>query len=421
MSVGSKILKSVPALFSVHILQYIIPLLVIPFLLRVLGLEKWGQIALLMTFSQLALILLEFGFHISATQAAARMQGDPRSLAELFGTVTAAKLEIAVVGLPLITAAAFFIPHVADDPNLLALAVIATIVQAHDPLWYFLGTEHPNRIAAVTVLARLASVAVMFLFIRGPSDAWMYFLAQAAAWFCVFVYGARQVGRNVGFSLRDVRKGQDAIARGRHIFQLYLGSSSFDHLLPLVLGAMTEPAVVGIFVGADKLARAAAGLLGPFRNALFPRISALMAVSREEAASLFGWAILRVGGLAALGGVILMVAADAIVHRLLGPEASAAAGVLRILSALPLLLILNSIIGVQWMIPCGMEKTLRNVYVAAGLIRLVLAVALSAVAGAAGAAVSVLCGEVLVLLACLVLLHRSRQAPWCLAAKTAAP
>jgi O-antigen/teichoic acid export membrane protein len=412
MSVGFRNLKALPALLGIQSVQYIIPLLTITLLLRVLGLEKWGQISLLMAFGQMSLIVLEYGFHMSATQAAARIQDSPRSLAELFGAVTAAKLLIGLAAVPVLCLTAVAFPHLADNPSLLAWAMAATLLQAHDPLWFFLGKERPNRIAVFTILTRLAAVAAMFVFIRGPDDAWIYFLMQAAAWLCVFSYGTWLIHRETGFSFRDLKGAGDVIVRGRHFFQLYLGSNIFDSLLPLVLGAVSDPVAVGIFVGADKLVRAAAGLLAPFRNALFPRITALIGGSRDEAARLLRWAILRVGGLATAGGLILLVVADPLVHRLLGSEAAAAATVLRVLCVFLPLVTLNSIIGVQWMIPCGMERALRNIYIAAGLVRLSLCALLGLDGGALGAAISVLCGEAIVLFACLVLLRRRRLEPW---------
>jgi len=412
MSVGAKVLKALPALVGLHGLQYIVPVLAIPFLMRMLGLERWGQVALLMTFGQLTLILLEYGFHMSATQAAARLQASPRSLGELFGAITAAKLLAGLAGLPIILLAAFVFPHLARDPSLLAWALAATILQAHDPLWFFTGTEQPNRIVTVTILARLTAVAAMALFIREPADAWIYFMTQAAAWLGVFCYGCWLVHGQTGFSFRDVRGGRAGLARGRRIFQLYLGSSSFDSLVPLVLGAVSDPVAVGIFVGADKLARAVAGLFAPLRNALFPRITALMTVSRSEAARLFRWAAVRIAALMAAGGLVLLLAAPPIVRTLLGSEAMPAVEVLRLLSPLPLLVCLNALIGTQWMVPCGMEKALSNIYIAVGLVRLALCATLGASLGASGAAVSVLCGEVIVLCACLGFLEYQQSAPW---------
>ncbi|WP_165771958.1 oligosaccharide flippase family protein [Niveispirillum lacus] len=399
-------MRAVPALFAIQGLHYLIPLLTIPFLMRVLGLDRWGQVALLITFGQLALILLDYGLHISATQAAARRLGDARGLAALVGAVTLAKLLVAAAGLPLILMAAGLIDHVGEDRSLLVWALAATLVQAHDPLWYFLATNQANKIAGLTVAARLAAVGVMLITIRGPDDAWIYFASQLAAWLMVSVISFGFIQRQTGLSWRDLRGGRALLYEGRSIFQLYAGSSSFDYLVPLVLGVVAGPTSVGLFVGAEKLARAAASLLTPFRNALFPQMSRLLTDAHDEAASLLRWALLRVGGLAAAGSLVLLLAAAPLVSLLLGEAARPATQILQILSLLPLLVTLNGLIGVQWMIPAGRAVALRNIYIAAGFLRLLLCILLAGTFDATGAALATILGELSVLVACLLYLRR---------------
>lgn len=406
MRTAATIMKAVPALFAIQGLQYLIPLLTIPFLMRVLGLERWGQVALLITFGQLALILLDYGLHMSATQAAARRIGDAGALASLFGAVTLAKLLVAATCLPLILLAAGLVDHVGDDGPLLAWALAAMLIQAHDPLWYFLATDQANRIAGLTVAARMAAVAVMLATIRGPGDAWVYFASQAGAWLAVFCAGIWFARRQTGFAWRHLRGGTAILREGRSIFQLYAGSSSFDYLVPLALGIVAGPTSVGLFVGAEKLARAAASLLTPFRNALFPQMSRLLADAGPEAALLLRWALVRMGGLAAAASLALLLAADPLVRLLLGEAAVPAVPILQILSLLPLLVTLNGLIGVQWMVPAGRASALRNIYIAAGLLRVLLCVLLTGMLDAPGAALAAIGGELSVLAACLLYLRR---------------
>ncbi|AWK89496.1 hypothetical protein DEW08_26095 (plasmid) [Azospirillum thermophilum] len=415
MSVGAKVMRQLPALFGAQMMQYLVTLLTIPLLARTLGPEGWGRTALLMTFAQLALIPLEYGFHVSATRTAARRQACAADLAGLFGSVTAAKLLVALLlALPLY-GVGLAIPHGGDDPWLPALALLAAVAQAQDPMWFFLGTEQPNRIAAATILSRLATLAVLVLFLRGPEDAWIYFAAQAASWSGLLAYGILLVRRQTGFGPRHLRAPGTPLRDGWRFFQLFLGSNVFDALLPIVLGAVSTPQSVGVFVAADKLARAASGLIGPLRTALFPSVTALMAESREAAARLWRWAMLRAGGLAALAGLVMLLGAEPIMRAVLGAaagEGSAAADMLRLLSPLPLLLTVNITLGVQWMIPSGLEGWLRNLYLASGCLRLALCAALGWQIDALAGAVANLCGELMVLGACLVFLRRRRLCPW---------
>lgn len=412
MSVAAKVVRALPGLFGVHAMQYVIPLLTIPFLLRVLGLEGWGKLAMLMSFSQLALVPLEYGFHISGTLAAARCREDPSALARLFGAITAAKLLIGLVLTGPIFALALLVPHIGDDKALLAWALVATLIQAHDPIWLFLGLEQPNRMAITIMLARLAAVGGMVLFIEGPGDAWIYFLTQALAWFCPFALSVIWVARHIGFSIRHIGRPRQVLVDGARIFQLYLLGNVFDYTLPTVLGAVTNPTVVGLFVGADKLARATISLIAPFRNALLPRMTGLMHTAPAEAARLWRWAITRIGSLVAGVSLLLFLTADIAIRHFMGPEAGAAADILRVLCLFPPLAVMNGVLGVQWMVPLGQEATLRDAYIVSGCLRLLLCAGLGWEWGAYGAAFANILGESAVLLICAVKLQRAHMAPW---------
>lgn len=412
MTVGLAFLRSVPALFGVQCLQYVAPLLTMPFLIRVLGLEAWGELALLMVFGQLSSVALEYGFHVSATRSAARAKDFPETTAALFGAVAGAKLVIAALCLPLLFIVGALWLGPGQDHRLLIWALIAAAAQAHDPLWFFLGVGGAERIAAVTIAFRLAGVGVMFAFIRGPEDGWIYFAAQAAAWLCIAAYGVRRAYRRSRLSLKSLFAWREPTQSGWRFFVLYAGSMFFDLIVPLVLSRVCDPTQVGVFVAAERLTRSALGLLSPFRQAMFPHISAMIETSRPEAARLFCWAITRLGGLALAGGLVFAVAAVPVVRLLFGPDAAPVAEVLHILALFPLIVTLNGVIGVQWMIPCGLERRLGNIYVAAGVCRVGFCLALGAAYGAVGAGAAILLAEMLVLLLCLIFLRYRRLDPW---------
>jgi O-antigen/teichoic acid export membrane protein len=170
----------------------------------------------------------------------------------------------------------------------------------------------------------------------------------------------------------------------------------YTSLTPTILGAIAGAAAVGQFVLADRLRGAAQSLLAPVSQALFPRMSYLFAHDRPAALRLLrqsGGAIALVAGAASLG---LFVLAEPLVRLAAGRDFLGAAGLLRWLAPLPLIVSLSNVFGVQIMLARGMFREVNRTLSAAGIISLVVIAPLISWRGAQGAAMSILLAECIV-------------------------
>src|SRR5512147_2784453 len=81
--------------FSLSIVQfanYLAPLILIPYLTRVLGLPRYGLVELARAVSVYFLILTDYGFSLSATREISVHRDDPEKVSEVFSAVMTLKL-----------------------------------------------------------------------------------------------------------------------------------------------------------------------------------------------------------------------------------------------------------------------------------------------------------------------------------------
>lgn len=168
---------------------------------------------------------------------------------------------------------------------------------------------------------------------------------------------------------------------------------------------------MGYYAGAEKLSKAFLGLLGPISQALYPRLSHLVQHSLTEAARLarVGLKVMGVGGMVL--GLVVFVLAPFLVRFLLGEGYEQAIPVVRILSLLVPLIALSNVLGIQWMLPLGLERPFNAIILSAGLINLALAVLLAPRYAHVGMALAVVVSEAFVTLAIWGVLQRRHMNP----------
>ena len=87
---------------SLYILQavtYILPLLTMPYLVRVIGIEKNGLVMFAQSFMVFFNIFVDFGFNLSATREVSINRNNKEKLTEIFSSVLTVKIILVSISL----------------------------------------------------------------------------------------------------------------------------------------------------------------------------------------------------------------------------------------------------------------------------------------------------------------------------------
>ena len=123
----SQIIRDVASVYGVQMANYIFPLIIIPYLSRVLGPATWGLVAMALAFGMYGGLVVEFGFIYSASRELAGLE-DRQQIEEILAGVTAAKLLLAAVVILCAFTASYFIPVFAAHRFLLWSAVLSELL-----------------------------------------------------------------------------------------------------------------------------------------------------------------------------------------------------------------------------------------------------------------------------------------------------
>jgi PST family polysaccharide transporter len=398
------------ALYGVAAVNYLLPLATVPYLARILGPNAWGEVVFAQAFGTWLALVLDYGFSWSATRDVARCRGDRGRLPAVVSSVLGAKAVLAVL-LVLATAASTLVVS-RERAVFLWLACGYALAQGFSPLWYYQGIERLRTPAALDMVARTVVAALTFVVVRAPTDGWKVLalmLAGAAisaglplAW----LFGAVSIPRpRLGAAL-------DRLREGSTLFVVSGASALYGSATVLILGVQVSVHDVGLYGGAERIHRAFSSLFGPLSQAVYPHIAHTAHGEPDRARQLAGWSLAIMGGLGLVLGGLAAAGAGWWTALLLGPRFTGSVPLLRILALQLPLTGASRVLGAQWMLSVGLDRSFARIVVAAALIHLALVPALVAVLGAAGAAWAFVTTEAFVTLAIVVALHRAGQALW---------
>jgi len=169
----------------------------------------------------------------------------------------------------------------------------------------------------------------------------------------------------------------DGLRMGRSLFLIKLGTSIYNIGNTFIFGLFVPLEYVGFFAGADKIVKAARELLRPISLTFFPRISNLISRKRIEDAIIYiKFSAIGMGFGGIFIGIVLYMFSPVFVRIIFGTGYEETIISLKILSLLPFIVSMSNILGIQWMIPLGMDKQFLVIIFFASLINILLIVIL---------------------------------------------
>ncbi len=397
--------------FSLSVLQcanYLVPLITLPYLVRVLGPARFGLVEFARALAVYFVLLTEYGFNLSATQEISVHRDDAGKVSEIFSAVLVIRLLLVVVSFLFLALMVLGVPRLRSEWPVYLFAFGVVIGQSLFPVWLFQGLERMKHIALLNIVARVLTTVSIFLFIRRTEDYVYVPLVHSLGMICMGAGGLILALRlfAVRFAFPSVAALRHQLTAGWHLFLSKIATTLYMTSNTVILGLLTTDTFVGYYAAGDKIVRAVQGLQVPLSQAIFPHVGRL-ATESKAAALHFTERIAKLVGVVTLAlSVALFLGAPYIGRIVLGPEFEASVPVVQVLSFLPFMIGLSNMFGVQVMVNFGMKKTLAKILTTAGLINVVLAVGLVLPLRHIGVSIAVMVTETLVTTTMYIALHR---------------
>lgn len=404
------LVKNFTSLSLLQLANYIFPVITLPYLVRVLGPEKYGVINFAAAFSAYFVIITDYGFNLSATQEISVNRNDKEKVSEIFSSVLTIKIILFFLSSGIFFLIVNMFELFSNDAGLYSIMFIGVVGIVLFPLWVYQGVEKMKYILIINVAIRSVTIVSIFLLVKVENDylllAVIYTITQVMTGITGLFFAIRKFDLRYLFPskvqlLEQLKKGWNLFLSSIWI-NLYTTSNVF------ILGLFAPNSVVGYYSAADKVRIAFQGILSSMSQSVFPYVNKLLAESYQKFLS-FNRKLLKISVI--IGIIIsssLFLFAEPIVKIVLGNEYSPSVIVLRIIAWLPLIIFLSNVFGIQTMLPLNYQKRFSQILFLAALINLMISFSIVPSYFEIGTAVSMLVTEIFVTLSFYIFIRMKR-------------
>lgn len=379
----------------------LLPLFIMPYLMKILGAGGYGEIGYALAIVQYIDLVVTFGFNLSATKQIAQSGNDKAQYSAYFWNVVCAKIFLLLLSCILL----FFMVDIVPSMHKYKAVIYATLPMAFGSaftfMWFFQGLGLVRLFSILNTCSKFVLLPLIFFFVNDKNDVIL------AAFLQSFVFVLTAVISNIYLFKKRILEWKVPTIKGvlhvsKESFPLFLSTAStsvYTQFFVVVLGLYCTSEMIGRYTSAERIMRALVFLIYvPISQAFYPRISKQICENRMLAYRNFRNALYVTALCMLCIGLFIFGGGDYIAEWL-GGTYKGIDDILHIMAFIPFAIGVGGILGQMGLLAMGtnVDKLhFRNVYFYVAIVSVIAVIPLVAKFHEFGAAFTLLCSEWLV-------------------------
>ncbi len=280
----NKLIHNFFSLGAVQVISSLIQLIVVPHVIRKIGVDGFGVVAVAQVVMLLLSAFTDYGFNQTAVKNISLCRANATAVSKIFWTVLFSKLVLCILAFIFLLVLILCIPFFRAHAMLYLMAFMLVISQSIFVSWLFQGIEKMQFIAVLTLLGRTIFAILVFVFIQRNEHSVLFLFFLGLGSFIaglVSIYAARRI-----VPIQYVRPSRADIGRelkeGWHIMIANLSSYFCQYSNIIILRIFTNDLLVGYYGIAEKIFFTAKQVLAMFSQAIYPQVCQIVLAGKER-------------------------------------------------------------------------------------------------------------------------------------------
>ncbi|HEY5536060.1 MAG TPA: flippase [Ignavibacteria bacterium] len=264
--------------FSLSILNglnILLPLVTLPYLVRILGPEKYGTVSFVLVIIQYITLISNYGFTYSATKLISQNRDNIQKVSLFFSSIIHVKFIISICISIVLIVCVLNIPKLHNEYILYIMSAGIIFGDILNPTWLFQGMEKMKYMTLINFISKGSFTILTFFVITKVSD-YPYVCLLTSIGYLLSGIFSMFLAFNIFKIKLVIPKRKDylfQIKEGWYIFVSSLGMNLYRNTNIFILGIFTSDSVVGLYSAAEKVIRALQTPITPLSEALYPYFS----------------------------------------------------------------------------------------------------------------------------------------------------
>lgn len=387
-------------LMLLQVAGYAFPLLTIPYLARVIGVEGFGKVAFAAAVIVWFQTVSDWGFNYTATRDVARNRENLEKVSEIFSNILWARILLMVVSFAVLFLFTQTIPYFKENQVILLITFLLIPGHIMFPDWFFQAMERMRYITIFNLISKALFTALVFVLIKEKQDYILqpllmslgYLVCGLGAMYIILVKWKIKLYAPHWPSIKQT------ISDGTDVFVTNIFPNLYNSLSTVLLGFFGGSVANGLLDAGRKFVEIGQQFLTIISRVFFPFLS------RHNSRGDKHFLYMKINlSIAVCGSIALMLFAPFIIRLFFTSEFEEAITILRIMAFSLIFLSLSNIYGVNFLIIRGHEKKLRNITLACSITGFITAFPLTYFYSYFGAALNILITRALLGLSTMII------------------
>lgn len=262
-------------LLLIELVNKFLPLLVVPYIIGILGLEKYGIIAFSLAIIMYFKILTAYSFDLTATKFISEHRKNKKIISEYYWNVIFTKIFLLFISFVILLSSIYTFEKLFLEKEVIFFTFLMLIGEVMTPLWFFRGIEEMKYVAYLNLMIKLLYTISIFIFIHQSNDYFLIPLLSSISYIFVGIVTLLYIHNKFKISFVFPKKAtmKNLLIEGKDIFFSNMSVSLYSTTNSVLLGFLAGFTAVGIYAIAEAIYGAFLQLINTYNTVVYPHLA----------------------------------------------------------------------------------------------------------------------------------------------------